>query len=99
MDRQTSRLNDLWVGVCFCHKSPVGTAGIIATSSVNTNDNILGNARCNDVVISFCGHVGIVITCSDTVLTNEIGQARINDVVGGCFIGNIVTSSGNTFNV
>ena len=101
MDMPTARINDMWLGVCTCHPPIpiIGMAGIIVTSSPNVFSNNLGNARCTDTVIGFCGHSGVVISCSTSVFTNNLGQAKNGDNVNGCVIGNISSGSPNVNNL
>ena len=91
----SSRLTDLWSGICCCHSHPtcITMGGYIITASPNHNSGGLPQARLGDMTIGWCGHPGTIITAAPTDLTNGLGKARIGEVVAGCNIGNIITGN------
>jgi len=92
----SSRLTDIWVGICCCHSNPtcIPMSGPIITSSANHVSLGLGQARLTDMTIGGCGHTGTIVTGAPTCVTNSLPKARIGEMVTGCNIGNVVT--GNT---
>lgn len=94
-----ARCYDIWVGVCCCHVDPpcIPMAGPIITCSSDTLVNNIGQGRCTDTTIGFCGHPGVVVSCSSDGIDNNLGIARCGDAVSGCNIGSIVSCSGDTF--
>jgi uncharacterized Zn-binding protein involved in type VI secretion len=92
-----ARLNDMSVGVCSCHKSPISTVGFVITTSPDVFANDLGIARIGDLILASCGHIGIIISGSSIVFSNSINVSRIGDSTVGCFVSTIVTGSPNTF--
>jgi len=93
---QLSRMTDVFVGICFCHPSPIPMAGPITTASGNVTTNSLGAARLTDIVVGYCGHVGIIVSGSGDINVNERGRVRVGDTVVGCLTGIISTGSGDT---
>lgn len=93
----SSRLTDIWSGICCCHSDPtcISMAGPIVTGSPNTNSGGLAQARLSDMTIGYCGHVGAIVTGSLNCNANGLAKARIGDQVSGCNIGKIVTGSPN----
>jgi len=94
---KVSRIGDIGVGVCCCHKSCKGMTGIIITGSSDTITNNLRTSRLTDIVLGFCGHIGILVTGSPTFYVNSLPVTRIGDVFVGCFTGVIVTGSPDTW--
>lgn len=91
----SSRLSDLWSGICCCHSDPpcIPMAGPIITGSPNTISGGLSQARLTDTTIGYCGHPGTIVTASPNCKANSLGKARIGDQVVGCNIGNIITGN------
>lgn len=91
-----SRMMDMAVGICTCHKNPMPTIGWIYPSTTTVLVNSLPVARMGDIVITACGHMGYVMNGSTTVLTQSLPTARIGDIVSGCcFQGTIIQGSSN----
>jgi hypothetical protein len=97
MGLSQSRFNDIGVGTCYCHKNPRSTVGQVISCSPNVFCNGLGVARMTDIVLGDCGHIGVLVTSSTTVFSNALGMCRITDHFEGCFVGELVTGSPNTF--
>jgi len=93
----SARLTDIGCGICFCHIVPIPMCGVIVTGSPDVYINNLNSARQTDIVLGFCGHIGIIISGSPTVYVNNLQKARITDPFVGCFTGNIVTGSPDTY--
>lgn len=93
----SSRLTDLWMGICCCHSDPtcINMGGYIITASPNHNSGGLPQARLGDMTIGWCGHPGMIVTAAPTDLTNGLGKARVGEAVTGCNIGNIITGNPN----
>jgi len=93
----SSRLTDIWVGICCCHSNPtcIPMSGPIVTASTNHNSLVLGQARLTDMTIGGCGHPGTIVTAAPTCFTNNLGKARIGSAVTGCNIGTVVTGAAN----
>lgn len=91
----TSRLLDLWNGICCCHSDPscILMGGWIITASPDTESSGLPQARLVDMTIGYCGHPGNIVTSSATVLCNSRGKARLGDQVTGCNIGQVITGA------
>ena len=94
-----ARLTDMWAGVCVCHKTPVGMAGIIVTSAGSVLSEGMGEARVGDITIGFCGHPGVIVSGSGITVSEGSSQARTGDPVVGCNIGVIVTGAGSVVSV
>jgi uncharacterized Zn-binding protein involved in type VI secretion len=90
-----ARMNDIAVGVCTCHKTPISTIGYIMPKCSNVLINGLPAARQMDIVQAVCGHIGYIVSASPTITAQGIPMARVGDLVTGCFIGNIVQGSSN----
>jgi len=88
-----SKVGDMGIGTCPCHKSPVGytTVFVSGAGSVNTN----GAATCNytTIGIASCGHPTVVLTVSGTVNAEGSGVHRIGDLGENC--GGYVTTTGS----
>lgn len=93
----SSRLTDLFVGICCCHPPVpcIPMAGQIITVSPNCVVNSLGQGRLTDIVIGGCGHPGVIVSGSPNVNANSLSKAFITSSVVGCLIGTIVTGSPN----
>jgi len=89
-----SRINDIVVGTCPCHKSPISVTGFISSGSSDVLANNSGVSRIGDIVVFSCGHVGTIISGSPNVTSNGIPVSRISDTTS-CPIGTIVTGSPN----
>ena len=89
----TALVGDLWAGVCFAHKSPTATAGIVVTGSSDVTADGVGKARLGDLTVSFCGHVGVIVTGSMSSFVNGMPDARLGDVTVGTYVGTLVTSA------
>jgi len=89
----TSRLTDMWSGICCCHPPYpcISMGGQIITASSDTESSGLAQARLTDVTQGWCGHTGTIVTGSPNVFTNGLNDARIGDQVTGCNIGEIIT--------
>ena len=89
----SSRLTDMWVGICCCHEDPtcVPMGGWIITGSANTLSGSLLQGRLIDETIGFCGHPGIIVTGAPSTFSNGISEARIGEFVTGCNIGTVIT--------
>ena len=92
-----TRVSDVFIGVCFAHKTPIGISGVIVTNSPNVSEENLKVARLGDVGVASCGHSGVIVTSSGVTFVNNIGHARLTDIVSGPFIANISTSASITF--
>lgn len=92
----SSRLTDLWSGICCCHSSPtcIPMSGQIITSSGDITSVGLGSARLTDITQGWCGHPGQIVTGSPNVIANGLGYAFIGSQVTGCNIGQVITGSG-----
>ena len=88
----SSRLGDMWIGICCCHDDPtcVPMGGMIISSSPNAKSGGPGQARLSDMTIGWCGHTGMIVSSSATSVTNGLGKAKIGDSVNGCNIGIVV---------
>jgi uncharacterized Zn-binding protein involved in type VI secretion len=93
-----SRIGDIGVGICCCHKDPkcIAMVGPIITGSPNHLTNGISSARFGDMILGYCGHPGTIITSSGTARINGFGSARIGDNFVGCFTGILVQGSPNT---
>lgn len=96
-NRGIARLGDFTNGVCYCHDEPIPVSGEIITSSNTTKVNNLGVARVGDTVMATCGHTGVIVTGKDTHLVDGVKVARLGDTFEGCYIGEIITASEDTF--
>ncbi len=90
-----SRVSDIWVGICCCHKDPdcIPMGGYIITGSPNSESSTLSGGRVSDMVIGYCGHPGKIITGSGSNITNSLGKAVSGSMVTGCTIGKVVTGN------
>ena len=91
----SSRLGDIWTGICCCHNNPtcIGMSGFIITGSPNIQSTGAAQARLSDMTIGGCGHTGIIVTGSPVVIGNNLQKATVGSVVTGCNIGHVVTGS------
>jgi len=91
----SSRLTDLWSGICCCHTDPpcIGMSGPIIIASSNVISGNFGQARLTDQTVGWCGHPGNIVTASSKNIANNLGKVRIGDVVNGCNIGTVITGS------
>ncbi len=91
----SSRLTDLWAGICCCHPPIpcIGMSGPIVTASTDGISSSLGQARLTDMTIGYCGHPGIIVTSSVASKANSLGKARVGDTVTGCNIGTLITGN------
>jgi len=91
----SSRLGDIWTGICCCHISPtcVPMTGWIITGSPDVKSTGAQQGFLSSITIGACGHPGNVITGSPTVLANSLQKATIGSQVSGCNIGTVVTGS------
>jgi hypothetical protein len=94
----TSRITDLWAGVCSCHRTPKSTTGVLITGASTVNKENLASSRLTDIVLSSCGHVSPVILASSTVYHESLASARITDLVGGgCLSGVLITGASTAY--
>lgn len=93
-----SRIGDIGVGICCCHKKPRcrPMVGPLIQGSPNHRTNSIPSSRIGDIVMGYCGHTGIMVTGSLSSRINGLGCARIGDRFVGCFTGTIVQGSPNT---
>jgi hypothetical protein len=91
----TSRVLDLWDGICCCHSKPtcIPMGGWIIEGSGDCGASAFTQARQQDMTIGYCGHPGNIVTSSATCLCNSRGKARVGDQVNGCNIGQIITGA------
>lgn len=89
----SSRLSDMWTGVCLCHTGPIPMVGIIITGSPNDKSGGLSQARLTDITLGNCGHTGLVVSGSPNCKANSLGKVRIGDTVSGCNVGTVITGS------
>ncbi len=91
----SSRVGDLWTGVCCCHPPApcIPMVGFIVTGSPDTRSTASAQGRLSDLTVGVCGHPGTVVTGSPTVLANNLQKATIGSIVTGCNIGTVVTGS------
>jgi len=92
-----SRIGDVGVGICCCHSDPtcIPMVGSIISGSGNVVADGRGCARIGDIVLGGCGHVGVLVSGSGSVIANSKGLVRTGDAFAGCFIGSIVSGSGD----
>jgi len=93
----SSRIQDQWIGICCCHKSPtcIPMGGIIITASGNVQSSQFASAGVGDQTIGWCGHPGVLVTGSGDVSINNRGKAYITSQVTGCNIGVVITGAPN----
>jgi uncharacterized Zn-binding protein involved in type VI secretion len=91
----SSRLTDIWSGICCCHSDPpcIGMTGTIITASPNANSGGLGTARLTDITIGGCGHTGTIVSGSYNCNCNSLSKATIGSMVTGCNIGTVITGN------
>jgi len=89
----SSRLTDIWSGICCCHDDPkcVPMSGRVLTGASKNKSGGLSQAILTSKTQGWCGHIGQIVTASATVKTGSRGKARIGDIVTGCNIGIMVT--------
>ena len=88
--RPVSRIGDIAVGVCYCHKNPVYWVGNIVSGASRVKACGSSIARIGDTVVG-C-HSAKIITGSSTVIAEGCGVARIFDnVSSGCVTGRIIS--------
>lgn len=93
----SSRLTDIWTGICCCHEDPtcIPMSGPVISGSPNNKSGSLSQAFLTSVTQGWCGHTGQIITASATVKTNSLGKARVGDLVTGCNLGIMITGLGS----
>ena len=91
----SSRLTDMWVGICCCHSDPTceSMGGWIITGSADTISGGLPQARLTDTTVGYCGHTGLIVTGAPTTFSNGLPAARIGETVTGCNIGTVITGN------
>jgi len=91
----SSRLGDIWSGICCCHEDPtcISMSGFVITGSPDIQSTGAAQARLSSMTIGACGHTGIVVTGSPVVLGDNLQKATVGSVVTGCNIGHVVTGS------
>ena len=91
----SSRLTDMWVGICCCHSDPtcISMGGYIITGSPNVISSSQAQGRLLETTIGFCGHSGMVVTSSPNVNANTRGKIKIGESVVGCNIGIVITGN------
>lgn len=89
----SSRLTDIWAGICCCHPPApcIAMSGPVISCSPNDYSANQGQARLSDMTIGWCGHPGTIVSSAPGCFANNLGKARIGDSVVGCNIGNLVT--------
>jgi hypothetical protein len=92
-----SRIGDLVVGTCCCHKSCIGSAGIIVGGAFNTSSEFSSNSRVVDPVITFCGHASVVISGFDQINIESSPTAHIGSCVVGCLVGVVVSGASTVY--
>lgn len=89
----SSRLTDIWTGICCCHKNPkcISMSGPVITGAPKNKSGSLIQAFLTSMTQGTCGHTGKIITASATVKTASLGKARVGDIVTGCNMGKMIT--------
>ena len=95
----TSRVNDIWVGICCCHEDPtcISMSGCIIEGSWDIESTSSRQSRLFDTTIGSCGHTGIIISGAPTVLGNNLEKAILTSDVTGCNIGIVISGSPTHF--
>ena len=91
-----SRVGDVGVGVCPCHKSPVGYVTVFVSGSALSKSDGLSEVRIGDVGVGSCGHPTVALSGSSTTFADGIGLHRVGDVGANC--GPYVSVSGSPKN-
>lgn len=86
----TVRIGDLFVGVCTCHKVPIGMSGLLVKGSNNVSAEKIPVSGIGDQGVGFCGHSTILVEGSSTVSRNKIKASNVGDKVSGCIKGVMV---------
>lgn len=97
MSRGIARLGDSTYGVCNCHDEPITVGGKIISASEDVFVNGRGVARIGDTVMADCGHTGKIISGKEDDFVNGRSVARLGDRFTGCYDGNIISASEDTF--
>ena len=89
----SSRLTDIWVGICCCHDNPtcIPMSGQVITAAPKNKSGGMAQAILTSVTQGWCGHTGKILTSSSSVKTGLLGKARVGDMVVGCNIGFVHT--------
>lgn len=92
-----ARVSDTGVGVCPCHKSPVGYTTTFVTGATTVLTNNLISTIISTVGASTCGHSTTALTGSPNVFFENQPSHRLADVGANCGPYNTVTASPNVF--
>lgn len=97
MPRGIARLGDATYGTCYCHDEPITVGGKIISASEDCFTNGRGTARIGDTVMGDCGHTGTIISGKENDFVNGRSVARLGDSFNGCYVGQIISASEDTF--
>ena len=90
-----TRIGDIAVGVCCCHKKCRGWVGTYVTGANTVIVEGSPDSRLGDVVVG-C-HAQVAVTASPNVLSEGIHTTRIGDSTAGCTSGTNVTGAATVF--
>lgn len=79
-----SRVSDIGVGVCPCHKVPVGYVTAFVTGSPKTNADGLAVHRVTDVGVASCGHPTVALTGAGKTFADGLKVHRTGDSGVNC---------------
>ena len=93
MGNPTSRVDDVGIGVCACHDSPIPVSGNLITGANTVMVEGKRVSRKNDIVLASCGHMGFMTTYSNTEIVEGKNTVRKGDSFTGCFTGSLTTGA------
>ena len=96
MPAQT-RIGDIGIGVCPCHKSPVGYVTVFSTGASSVQTNNLTSCIVGSIGIASCGHPTVALTGSPNVFHENSAAHRIGDVGANCGPYTVVSGSPNVY--
>lgn len=88
-----ARIGDIGIGVCPCHKSPVGYITVFATGASSVQANNLTSCIISTVGIASCGHPTVALTGSPDVYHENMSAHRVGDMGANCGPYVVVTGS------
>jgi hypothetical protein len=91
-----SRLGDIGVGVCPCHKSPVGYVTVFISGCPNVNVDGITECTVGTIGAASCGHPTIALTGSGNTISCGQGAHRVGDMGVNCGAYVAVSGSSNT---
>lgn len=90
-----SKVGDIGVGVCPCHKSPVSYTTVFATGASSVPTNGQATANLTTIGVATCGHPTVVLSVSGTVTAEGTGVHRVGDAGANCGGYTAITGSGD----